>query len=102
MFGFKSSAQAMFLSGMRVVLRFPHGEYSIRLFFPDPIWIPVNCTFIITAPSFKCRLTFFPMYDLALLALKFSIVFSPLVFLVSYFVPALLADGFFFAFYENV
>jgi hypothetical protein len=42
------------------------------------------------------------MYDLALLALKFSIVFSPLVFLVSYFVPALLADGFFFAFYENV
>jgi hypothetical protein len=33
------------------------------------------------------------MYDLALLALKFSIVFSPLVFLVSYFVPALLADG---------
>jgi hypothetical protein len=42
------------------------------------------------------------MYDLTLLTLKFSIVFSPLVFLVSYFVPALLADGYFFAFYLNV
>jgi len=102
MFGFKSSAHATFLKGMWMALRFPHGVHTIRLFFPEPLWIPVNCTFIITAPSFKCRLTFFPMYDLALLALKFSIVFSPLVFLVSYFVPALLADGFFFAFYENV
>jgi len=75
MFGFSSSAQAMFLSGMRVVLRFLHGEYSIRLDFPEPLWIPVNCTFIITAPSFKCRLTFFPMYDLALLALSSQLFF---------------------------
>jgi len=74
----------------------------MRLFFPEPLWIPINCTFIITAPSFKCRLTFFPMYDLALLMLKFSIAFSPLLFLVSYFAPALLADRQFFAFYLNV
>jgi hypothetical protein len=42
------------------------------------------------------------MYDLALLMLKFSIAFSPLLFLVSYFAPALLADRQFFAFYLNV
>jgi len=44
----------------------------MRLFFPEPLRIPVNCTFTITAPSFKCKLTFLPMQDLALLALKFS------------------------------
>jgi hypothetical protein len=102
MLGFKSSAQAMLRSGMRFVLRFLCKVYSIRLFFPEPLRIPFSRTFIITAPSFKCKLTFFPMYDLALLAPKFSIVFSPLVFLVSYCVPALLADGYFFASYKNV
>lgn len=74
MLGFKSSAQAMLLSGMRFVLRFLRKVYSIRLFFPEPFLIPVSRTFIITAPSFKCKLTFLPMYDLALLAPKFSIV----------------------------
>jgi len=62
----------MLLKGIRLVLRFPYGVYSMRLFFPEPLRIPVNCTFTITAPSFKCRLTFLPMQDLALLALKFS------------------------------
>jgi hypothetical protein len=42
------------------------------------------------------------MYDLAQLTLKFSIAFSPFLFLVSYFDPALLANGQFFAFYLNV
>lgn len=68
------SAQAIFRSGTRTPFRLPCREYSIRLlFFPAPLWSFVNCTFIITAPSFKCRLTFFPTYDLALLALKLSI-----------------------------
>ena len=62
----------MLLKGTRLILRFPYEVYSIRLFFPKPLRIPVNCTFTITAPSFKCRLTFLPMQDLALLALKFS------------------------------
>jgi len=33
------------------------------------------------------------MQDLALLTLKFSIAFSPLLTLVGHFYPALLADG---------
>ena len=63
----------MLLKGIRLVLRFPYGVYSMRLFFPEPLRIPVNCTFTITAPSFRCRLTFLPMQDLALLPLKFSV-----------------------------
>ena len=76
MLGFNSSAQAMFLNGIRVTRRTPYGAYSIMLFFPKPLCIPVNCTLIITAPSLRCRLTVFPKKDLALLALKFSILIT--------------------------
>jgi len=74
---FSISAQAMLLSGNREALRLTEGEYSTTLlFFPTPLWSLVNCTFIITAPSFRCRLTFLPRNDLALLELKFSIFYQ--------------------------
>ena len=74
------SAHAMFLSGTRLAFRLPDGEYSTRLlFFPTFLSIFVNCTFIITPPSFKCRLTFDPINDLALLAQKLSMFTSPLL-----------------------
>ena len=71
-FAFMSSAQATFFRGIRIVLCFPDAPYSIWLFFPEILWIPVKWTLTMTAPSFRCRLTFLPRYDLALLALKLS------------------------------
>ena len=100
-FRFSISAQAMVRSGKRVVLWLLLGVNSIRLlFFPATRCRAVSCTFTMTAPSLRCRLTFLPMYDLALLELKDSML--PVLFLVGDFVPALLADGQFFAFYLDV
>jgi hypothetical protein len=90
----------MALNGIRLAL-FPQVLYSSKLFFPEPFRIAFNCTFTMTAPSLRCKLTFFPMYDFALLILKFSIQ-SPLLRLVSYFVPALLTNWQRFAFYLDV
>jgi len=79
-FALSISAQATFLSGTSVTFCLPVREYSIRLlFFPTPLWSFVSWTLIITAPSFRCRLTFLPMNDLALLALKLSIFTIPLL-----------------------
>jgi hypothetical protein len=90
----------MVLSGMRLVL-FPQVLYSSKLFFPAPFRIAFNCTFTMTAPSLRCKLTFFPMYDFALLTLKFSIQ-SPLLLLVSYFDPTLITNWQRFTFYLDV
>src|SRR4030067_3103043 len=66
----------MFRNGILAVLRFPYGTYSTSIPFPImPFLIFVNCTFTITAPSFRCKFTFFPRKDLALFKLKFSIAF---------------------------
>ncbi len=56
---------------------------------------------MMTDPSFRCRLTFLPMYDLALFRLKLSILL-PLHFFFSKASPALPADGTFFAFEHDV
>ena len=66
----------MLRKGIRDALRFPKGTYSTNIPFPTtPFLILVNCTFTITAPSFKCKFTFFPRKDLALFKPKFSIAF---------------------------
>jgi hypothetical protein len=41
-FKFNNSAQAIFLNGMRVALRFRLEAYSIKLFFPEALWIPIS------------------------------------------------------------
>ena len=57
-------------------LRFLRGVYSRRFPFPkSPFWILVSCTFMMTEPSLRCRLTFLPRKDLALFRLKLSILF---------------------------
>jgi hypothetical protein len=77
---FSISAQAMVLSGKLVVLRLLLEVNSIRLlFFPTPRCSAVSCTFTMTAPSFRCRLTFLPMYDRALFELKLSKFTIPLL-----------------------
>jgi hypothetical protein len=77
---FSISAQAMVLSGKLVILRLPREVNSIKLlFFPAARCNEVNCTFTMTAPSFRCKLTFLPMYDRALFELKLSIFTIPLL-----------------------
>jgi hypothetical protein len=100
---FNSSAQAMFLKGTKADLRFPKATYSTSLAFPVTFFlIFVNCTFTMTAPSFRCKFTFFPRKDLAVFKLKFSIQVSPLNFFLSNRRPTLLANGQFFSFKQNV
>ena len=74
---FSISAQAIYLSGRQVALRFLLAYSIWLLFLPSPLWSAVKCTLTITAPSFRCRLTFLPIKDLALLALKLSIFTIP-------------------------
>lgn len=77
-FRFNISAQAITLSGIRAALWLPCETNSIwLLFFPATLCRAVKCTFTMTEPSFRCKLTFLPMYDLALLELKLSIITIP-------------------------
>jgi hypothetical protein len=90
---FSNSAQAMFRRGIRVLLPLPNGMYSTKLRFPKSFFLkPVNCTFMITAPSLKCKFTFLPKKDLALFKPKLSIDYSPVQLFVCNIIPTLFAD----------
>ena len=77
MFWLSILAYAMFVMGIFLLLMFLNGMYSISFVFPSSACLMFfNLTFTITAPSFRCKLTFLPMYDFAMFTLKCSMLFT--------------------------